>query len=251
MSEYEIQVECLCETWLGDTTLDRMIASNEFCVFRKDRVSRKGGGVCVICRHNASTIYKRVDLPSRFSKLELVAIDILVGNNNGTRLVVVYYPPDKLNDFNMCQLLISAFMYLGNTNLPICITGDFNLPLMDWMNNSSPNQQVYIEFLSYFVNNSLVQLVDFPTRENNVLDIILSDSPSQIRNITSTAPIGSSDHLTILFDLVLELDTESNFSDESTPVHNFNSFNFSKYKYDRLDKYWIIFISHRLVYFVL
>src|SRR5688572_929147 len=102
-------------------------------------------------------------------------------------------------------------MFIGNTNLPVCITGDFNLPLMDWVNNCSPNQNVYIELLSYFKNNSLEQLVDFPTRENNVLDIILSDNPTQIRNIASTAPIGSSDHLTILFDLALESDTDSNF----------------------------------------
>jgi hypothetical protein len=206
-----IDLVCLCETWLGDSTLDSMIIGKEFCVFRKDRTIRKGGGVCVICRNDLRYICKRVVLPPRFSCLEMVAVDILIGIDNGIRLVVVYCPPDLINDFNICKLLVSAFMYLGNTSLTFCIVGDFNLPLMDWVNNSSPNHKVYIELLSYFQSNSLEQLVSFPTRDNNLLDIILSDNPSQFRNIAPMAPIGSSDHVTILFDLVLETELVNNF----------------------------------------
>ena len=66
-------------------------------------------------------------------------------------------------------------MYLSNTNMSICVAGDLNLPRMDWVNNRSPNNDIYIEFSSYFKNNSLVQLVDFPTRGDNVLDVILTD----------------------------------------------------------------------------
>ena len=151
--------------------------SNSFSIFRTDRSnSKKEGGVCIICRSNPRIAYKRVDLPSRFQKLEIVAVDILI-YNTGTRLIVAYYPPDLVSDLDTCQLLISAFMYMGNTNLSICIIGDFNLPLMDWVNNCSPNNDVYIEFLSYFKNNSLVQLVDFPTREKNLLVVILTDDP--------------------------------------------------------------------------
>ena len=175
MSVADTDLVLLCETWLSDTILDRMIVSNKFRIFRQDRLSRLGGGVRVICRNNEGVVYKRVDMPSRFNRLELVAVDITIGNNNGTRIIVVYYPPDQLTDFNMCQLLISAFMYLSNTNMSICVAGDLNLPRMDWVNNRSPNNDIYIEFSSYFKNNSLVQLVDFPTRGDNVLDVILTD----------------------------------------------------------------------------
>src|SRR5437870_2208406 len=126
-------------------------------------------------------------------------------------------------------------MFLSNSNLSICIVGDFNLPLMDWDNNLSPNHDVYTEFLSYFTNNSLLQLVKFPTRENNLLDIILSDHSQQISNISSFAPIGTSDHLTLLFDLALEYDIESNICTDALFVSNIDCYNFSNYKYNLAD----------------
>jgi len=189
MHEINIDNACLCEIWLTDSTLDCMIAPDNYNTIRKDRSDRKGGGVCIIGKNNSSLVFKGVALPSRYHSLEVVAVDILFGNNNGTRLIVVYYPPDQLSNLGTCQLLILVFMFLSNTHLSICIVGDSNLPLMDWVNHSSPNNDVYIEFLSYFINNSLVQLVNFPTRDDNLLDIILSDSSHQISHISSSAPV--------------------------------------------------------------
>jgi hypothetical protein len=236
MHELNIDVACLCETWLTESISDSMIVSNSFSIFRKDRTNnRKGGGVCIITRNNSRVLFNRVNLPSRFHNLELVVIDILLGNNNGVRLAVVYYPPDQLSNLSTCQLLVSAFMFISNTNLSICIAGDFNLPLMDWTNNCSPNNNVYIEFLSYFTSNSLVQLVNFPTREDNILDVILSDNPQQICNIRSCAPIGSSDHLSVLYELVLNSDTVTNVFIDPTSTQDSYRFNFSNFKYDRAD----------------
>ena len=67
MSVADSDLVLLCETWLSDTILDRMIVSNKFRIFRQDRLSRLGEGSVLyvetmrglsinvsICRH-AST----------------------------------------------------------------------------------------------------------------------------------------------------------------------------------------------------
>jgi len=50
----------------------------------------------------------------------------------------------------------------------------------------------------------LFQLVDFPTRENNILDLIFVNNPCFVSNVNICQPLGSSDHngveLTIQFD---------------------------------------------------
>ena len=222
-----------------------MIAPDGFCVFRKDRcitkrdtTVKRGGGVCNIFRDRSRVVFKHVDLPPRFQNFEIVAVDILLGNS-GTRLIVVYYPPDQTSDLGTCQLLLSALMYVGNPHLSVCIIGDFNLPSMDWSNNFTPNNDAYTEFLGYVNNNSLIQLVDFPTRGNNMLDVILTDDPQQISNIQSLPPIGNSDHLTIGCDLVIESDTIycSRSADDSPSVCPSDSYNFSNFKYERAD--WV------------
>ena len=126
-------------------------------------------------------------------------------------------------------------MYLSNTNMSICVAGDLNLPRMDWVNNRSPNNDIYIEFSSYFKNNSLVQLVDFPTRGDNMLNVILTDNAQQIVNIHPLPPIGNSDHLTISWNLILDSDSVSNLSIEPPSVHSSRDYNFINYKYYKAD----------------
>jgi len=86
----DVDIACLCETWLTDFTLDSMIASRDFSIFRQDRAdTRRGGGVCIIGKNSSCVFFKSVDLPTRYQSLEIVVVDILFGNNNGVRLAVV------------------------------------------------------------------------------------------------------------------------------------------------------------------
>ena len=77
----------------------------------------------------------------------------------------------------------------------IWIAGDINLPNIDWVN-------IYIKgnyYLSSFCNlilealsdNCLTQVVNFPTKQNNTLDIFATNRP----NLEKCQPIsGISDH---------------------------------------------------------
>jgi len=51
--------------------------------------------------------------------------------------------------------------------------------------------------------NGLTQFVDQPTRNNNILDLVLSSSNKIISDINILPPIGASDHNVVMFDMNL------------------------------------------------
>ena len=72
----------------------------------------------------------------------------------------------------------------------IYILGDFNLPSIDWdFNRAMPgvtceSPEVTALLLEFLNENFLTQMVTKPTRENNVLDLILTNKPQDILNIS-------------------------------------------------------------------
>ena len=56
----------------------------------------------------------------------------------------------------------------------------------------------------------LVQHVDKPTREGNILDLVLTSEPNMVEEVSVQCPVSSSDHNVILFRLVCGVEHESN-----------------------------------------
>ena len=76
-----------------------------------------------------------------------------------------------------------------------------------------PDDDINSTLLSFIINNGFSQLVQFPTRGCNVLDILLTDVDVLVTSIKSHPPIGYGDHVTIKFSLAAAPDTDSKFSD--------------------------------------
>ena len=56
----------------------------------------------------------------------------------------------------------------------ILLTGDFNFPQINWVTvTPMHNDKLTVEFLNCVLSNNLEQLVVFPIREKNVLDLTL------------------------------------------------------------------------------
>ena len=96
----------------------------------------------------------------------------------------------------------------GNTLPLIILGGDINLPSIIWENSSvSPNPQYgstinqkFIELIETF---NLSQLVREPTRQNNILDVLLTTYPDYVGKI-SIIP-GMSDHQAVVAEFTLGL----------------------------------------------
>lgn len=81
------------------------------------------------------------------------------------------------------------------------LLGDFNFKEFDWVNNIPLNSSdLYVKFTEIMPENFLSQIVDQPTRENNILDLSLTINEDIIDHINVGEPF--SDHNKVTFKLI-------------------------------------------------
>ena len=76
------------------------------------------------------------------------------------------------------------------------------MPDIDWSYYHAPDN-IINTFLNFVNSYRLTQFVKQSTRNNNILDLVLSTSNKIISNIDILPPIGTSDHNVIIFDINL------------------------------------------------
>ena len=87
-------IVCICETWLNDSVLNSELLPG-YCVFRRDRVARNGGGVLVAIRENVHAT-RREDL--EMNNVECVAVELKMECKKSTLLYTFYRPPNSNPD---------------------------------------------------------------------------------------------------------------------------------------------------------
>ena len=100
--------------------------------------------------------------------------------------------------------------------------GDFNLPKIDWNVHSSDQEGEWL--LETVGNNFLTQMVTVPTRENNILDLILSTENDLVRNISVESHMSNCDHNPIIG----EIHTYTSLNSSSQKVYNYKKADFDK-----------------------
>jgi len=68
------------------------------------------------------------------------------------------------------------------------------LPEFDWTSYAHPNNDLYNLASKFVCNNGLLQFIKVPTREDNILDIVLCSDVLACDNVDVSVPIGNSDH---------------------------------------------------------
>ena len=167
------------ETWL-DESIDKDAKIIGYKEFRSDRDGLKQGGVAIYLHDNLegdilATISK--------NKCEMVAIK---SQGLNTINIVVYRPPKTKGEDFYCILdkVEEILNEMGNPNPIILLTGDFNFPFVEWINNS-PNSfngctyeynanvnatiddKIQFERVNKLTNKfNLIQAINVPTRED-------------------------------------------------------------------------------------
>ena len=181
----------ISETWLNSNVRFTALGNN-YNIFRQDRTSSIGGGILLALRNNLK--YKFVDKFSDFN-CECVIVDVQFDHSNYMRYIAVYRPPDTpLED--SAQLFDKLYTYIENTKF-FTVLGDFNFPDIDWENYiaTTPASR---EFISFCLKSGLHQLVNFPTRNNHILDLILCSDERFFYEISCDIPFSTSDHNSIM-----------------------------------------------------
>ena len=98
-------------------------------------------------------------------------------------------------------VLIADLERLFDVNHPIVLPGDLNCADVNWINNTSPKDGVQDIILDFFISREFEQFVRAPTRLNNILDVVLTDSPILFDSLEVINPLGNSDHCMVRFNM--------------------------------------------------
>ena len=169
--------------------------ANKYCIYRCDRAVGVGGGVAVLIPRSIPSVsfqsIETYDFESLTCKVTVSKVTIAI--------TVVYRPP-RPHKPEMPQNLIDYLDRSINKNEPNLIFGDFNYSGINWLLGTSSKQNGQHIFMEYFQVAGFKQLVDFPTREENLLDLIFSNENNLLQSVHKGLKI-SSDHETITANL--------------------------------------------------
>ena len=217
------------ETWLTPTIPNSLLIQNtNYNLLRKDRLSQVGGGAAIFISKRYSII--PVEIKSRFSELDAIVTDVCFKERKRYRFVCIYFPPSKtLDEYSISNLCEFIDFCSSDCDFPIIYFGDFNFPNIDWSVPSCTGSTCQSKFLSSVITNNLKQFIHEPTRDRNILDLLLTNEPSIILDVNISAPFTQScDHDSIGVTIAIPPLQE---------LINKKRRNFRKADYDGINKY--------------
>jgi hypothetical protein len=173
LNQHKIPFFALTETWLKSYIADAQLHIPGYCISRCDRDKRVGGGVL---------LYSHEDIPVSSSETyddTFCQAMFTVFHTAKMCVATIYRPPNASStSFNgVLNFLRKNISDLDDDSYQLCITGDFNLPSIDWISNtvssggSSESSLSASALLSFMSDHLLNQYVLSPTRNNNILDL--------------------------------------------------------------------------------
>ena len=196
VSAEEVDIVAITESWLdmsGKLFLPE-VQLDGFNIFHKDRSGRKGGGVVLYVK---STLQCCINSSIRVGddNTESVWVDV-TGGRDKIVLGLIYRPPNESMEVtsSLLQEIARACRYRQ-----VCILGDFNFRNIDWGNITGDREAE--EFLNVVQNNFLKQVIREPTRQGNILDLVLTKSENDISEVEVGGQLGNSDHNEIRFNV--------------------------------------------------
>lgn len=178
LDDCELDVICICESWLKKDLDLNHISIDEFSLTRLDRSvklpngdTKKGGGVCTYVRSTLITTTLH-DITYCTPDLEVLSIEVKIPNCRNIVVINVYRPPS--GDCNAATALLYDILEVVSavrTRQDIVLLGDLNI---DMLTNTS-NRQLLLDICTAF---NLGSHIDLPTRTTIMgatsLDVILS-----------------------------------------------------------------------------
>ena len=185
------------ESWLNSNVSDQFLdIDNQYTIYKHNRESR-GGGVFLMVANiiKSREVSINLDLPG----VEIVCVD-LVTPNELIRIVLCYRSTSLANvSLDLNFRLINCLKKLLSVKYKCLLMGDFNLPKIKWNFNVTINDAVHQAFYEYFCSAGLSQLNPFPSRNDATLDLVFSNDPGLVSDLTTLPPLGASDHDIISF----------------------------------------------------
>ena len=167
----EIDIICLCETFLNDEFSNNELHLENYQLFRKDR-NTNGGGLVIYVRESLR-VSVREDL--QVEGVESMWLEIKHKAQKSFLLGYTYRPPSSnqswIDDFE------GILEQIYTENKEIIMLGDFNLNMLD-------NSNIVHNWLQFTDSVNLTQIVDLPTRVTatsaTIIDHAYTNKPENI-----------------------------------------------------------------------
>ena len=167
-------------------------------------LQHEGRGI-ILYVHNKLQPSLCTEITSDFS--ESVSVECKLKEGNKLLICLVYRRQDlpRDNDEKLNNLVENLAQVRATHKL---IIGDFNYPELDWYtetSNAGPNHKA-TKFLKTTKDALFIQHQKKPTRyregqQSNTLDLVFTDSEELIQEVKVEAPLGKSDHYSLLLSL--------------------------------------------------
>ena len=189
------------ETWLSENVYNAEILHSGYCIVRKDRKTR-GGGVMLGIK---TSVFKQVREIKHNHDLEIAMAEITTVKDMKMLICSCYRPPNS--DKTWCAKFETFLQDVRARHSKIVIAGDFNFPHANWKysreNVIDTKEDSFNKLLNDFF---LEQLNSTPTRGENILDLLITNVPDQVKICEYLKPSYSgisTDHNAIIFDLFI------------------------------------------------
>ena len=220
IDHYKPAILAVTESWGRDCLPDSLITPEGYILFPRDRDDRSGGGVFMLVKQDFSPspyCFPPEDPVSNFEDSVWCSIRIPPSK---TLLVGCAYRSPSSNKYND-SLLERLFDLTSDSNFDFrVIVGDFNCPNVDWVSMSSAPSNSFL--LDSCQNNFLTQIVQKPTRHDNILDLIFVNDPSFISHTDVLEVFPGSDHCIVSCHLTFNMPRSSDPHNESPRKDGFN-----------------------------
>ena len=192
-SEENFDIIAITESWLdlAGNHFKPEVEIEGFNMFHTDRNRKRGGGVIIYIKDNLQCcVNSTIKLDDNTESLWL---NVKEGKN---KLVIglLYRPPNLSKE---ASNLLWQEIERACRSKHVCIMGDFNYRNIDW--EALVGDQEAEEFLNVVQDNFLRQIINEPTRGNNILDLVLTNREEVIKDTEIGGNLGNSDHCEIRF----------------------------------------------------
>ena len=195
LTDNNVDILIACETTIDENICDAELGLDDYDIYRNDRDTH-GGGVLVAIKKKL----KSSKLEIIGTVCERVCVKLMVENAKPVVICAFYCPPSSTCEImeNMKETIMQV---LACKNATLLLSGDFNLPDIDWETNTlkeNPTHQRESRLLLEMSSElGLKQFVDFPTRGSNILDLILANKEFSVSDLLSCP--GVSDHDMLMY----------------------------------------------------
>ena len=185
---YKPHIVAVTESWCNNDIFDSELSIPGYVLFRKDRpLDNKGGGVLLYVSDSLTAVEwsPKTQFPEQiWCKLNV--------NGNNDLLVGVCYNSRNDNLFPNNDALIQELIREVSTQ-HILLMGDFNYGGINW-HSFQASEASSQQFLDCLEDCFLTQHVTEPTREDSVLDLVITDEPGMIDSVNVYGQFSTSDY---------------------------------------------------------